>query len=575
MSDLTTQKLLPQPPEKAPWLQAQTSIKTDGGVQPNAQIGDVHSTAAEVQPGDGDRDFSAIRTEAAALNEKSVENATAAVLKKLVIFYDMSGNARLLVSRISGRKDVLIAESSEAADYVREMGRKYFKKPLSANQIEMLISTLRAQAREAGDKRDTPLRITLDGDMVCVDLANTAGDLVHVSASGYSVVSQGSVLFRRGGSTGELPRPTLGLNAHQAYDVLSRVLPTWGVRPDDVAVIAVMLPEWLRPRTPKPICELVGGPGTAKTSTAEALISVVDPAPKGAVPSCPIDEKALMARVQDRMGLLLDNLSKLTNDASDLICRVATGGAISNRKLYAQHDSVEAYLLNPIVCTSIVPVLNRSDARTRTLSFNLRPITGGVRSAEDVRADFTAQHPEVFGAVCALLSAGMARLPVTKTQKNYEHRLVDFEQLGEAIHQTLGQPTGWFVDLMTARRKSDAQDQAESDLVLRTTIDAFKRWAPLASATQKPPSGWQRAPGYCAWLDAAGHAFVMVSLPALLDEIKKKTFPTILREGDYFPNNPQALRGAIIMRQQTFLSLGWQVEITRRRSRSFVCAVRL
>jgi uncharacterized protein YcgL (UPF0745 family) len=541
----------------APIAESATDLSDDDGPPGSKVIDVVQKAAADATKG---RDEARLK----------------AAISALDVFYDFDNNARLCVTRPSGRRDVLMVDSEEASDYVREVLKTAIGKPVSAQHVESVISTRRALARQRGDMRVTPLRIASHAvGEVLIDLANPAGDVVRVHAGGYTIEHQGAVLFRRGGGTGELPVPTLGMGPSQAYGLHRQVMSTWGFSQADAPMLVVMVAEWLRPGTPMPLCELVGGAGTGKSTSAEALASMIDPTPRGPIPTCPINEKALMARVQDRHVLLFDNASKASASEQDLLCRAATGGGISDRRYYCQHETAQAVLLNPVITTSILPVITRSDARSRTLSFTLRPMQGGVKSAEDVRAALAAQRADLFGAACALLSTGLAGLAAVKGQRTYTHRLVDFEQLGEAIHQALGQPQGWFGDLLAARRKVDAQDLAEGDGVLKPLMDVLVDWTSKATSAKPSARSWMKSPGWCAFIGPNGTPVVFATLPKLLKEIAFRPSPVEYGSPTYRPNTPQGLRNAIVLREPSFKALGWKVEVNRSKAgRSVVTAYR-
>ncbi|HMM84660.1 hypothetical protein [Azohydromonas sp.] len=501
-------------------------------------------------------------------HETNQGNAVAAGLD---VFIDQHGSARLALRRAGGRVDVLHAQASESLDHVRAKLAQATGKRASKEVAEGLLAIKRDEARGRRDVRRVHLRIAGDAqESVLLDMADDVGRLVRVASEGYQVEAQSESLFHRGAGVGTLPEPTQISDANEAARVLCKQLSHWGVNGDDQHLVLVWLVECLRPKTPKPILEILGPAGAGKSTLARNLASIVDPTVSGELPTVRLTEADVMAAASQRYTLHLDNASRLTPDEQDLLCRVATGGQISHRRLYEQHDVACVDVLAPVLITSISRVVTRSDARSRTISLRLDVVSGGYQSAQDVRTEFQQAHPRLLGAVCTLLAAGLARLRVVQGQRQYGHRLVDFEQLGEAIHQSLGRAPGWFGELMDGRRRTDAVAAAEDDPLLSTVLEVVNKRAASAKAGAMPPaSKWATSPGWAASLDAQGGVSVAMTLGQLLSEVQVlRAWAGSGHVWDRPPANERALRGALEHRLPTLAALGWSLAFTSANNRS-------
>ena len=515
-----------------------------------------------------DSDIAQVQRSATVAKKAEEEARVNAAASGLDLFFDLDGAARLLVRRLNGRIDPLMVESTDATDHIRTVLETASGKRAPRELVESILAKGRAKAREQGIVRRVNRRIAQEGDAILLDLARDDGAVVHTDATGYRVEPQGAHIFLRGAGTGALPEPEQ-LTPQQAAAHLSAELVRWGVPAADVEIMLVVLPEYIRPGTPKPILEIVGPAGASKSTLASAIASVIDPTPKGGLPTTRITEEDLMATVQSRYVLHADNESHLSPDQQDLLCRVSTGGDLLHRKLYGQHDTAAASLQNPMVITAITPVLTRSDARSRTITLALKARRSGFASATDIKGAFDAAHPRTLGAVCALLSAGLAGLPVVKAQRNYTHRLVDFEQLGEAIHQKLGQPPGWFGSHLADRRRLDASRMSEEDALLAAVMKVVEKLeaAPVVSPVAPSDRSWARTQGAIGWDDGAGHLFIAVLFKHLLQEVRKDMWGQG-DAGERIPANEKALRHAFVHRQPLLEALGWTVELRQIDDRS-------
>ena len=480
----------------------------------------------------------------------------ALVTRQLNVFMDQHGALRCDVPRNGGRVDSPHTDAEEVADFVRQLLRAAdHRSTASPAAIEALLAEARSRARTQGHIKKVHIRLAGDGaGGIRIDTANARGEVICVSAGGYGLEPQGDVRFHRGSGVGELPEPEQ-MDAATAYSVLSTFLKGAGVPAADLHVLVIALLEHARPGTPTPIVEMIGRAGSGKTTLARSLISIVDPCPGGDIPVTDPTEPGIMAAALNRHALFVDNQSRMSSAESDLWCRVSTGTTISARRLYSQREIEAVHVQRPVVFTSITTVGHRSDLRTRMLSVRLNPPSGSYLGEQGLRAAFTAEHPRLLGAVCALLSAGLAGLPAVSRQGGFKHRLVDFEQLGEAIHQSLGRAVGWFGQLLTDRRRVDAEALAEADPLIAAVLKVAEGWLadPKCQVFTKPGGRQMASGGVHVWHDGgAEHVGAVFSewLAAV-----KRAMP--YGENEQSPANVQALANAIEHRGPTFAALGF------------------
>jgi hypothetical protein len=513
-----------------------------------------------------DADINATQNATAEAKKAEIAVRTEAAISTLKLFVDQHGASRLMIVRNNGRLDVPLADSTEATDHIRSVLESASGKRAPRELIESITSRLRATARESGAVRTTFQRVGKHLDSVLLDMARPDGAVIAIDATSYQVQPQGETVFIRGSGTGELPEPEQ-VTLSEAANTLTEYFGYLGIGVADHDALLVLLANWLFPDTPNPMLEIVGPAGTGKTSAAVGLAHITDPTKSGGLPSMRLTEEDVMASVQNRYALHVDNASRLSADQQDLLCRASTGGDLMHRKLYEQGMVAAVTLLNPVIVTGITPVITRSDARSRTLSITLKPRPAGIESAIDVRSKFAALHPRLLGSVCALLSAALQGLAAVKNQRKYEHRLADFEQLGEAIHQARGWPPGDFGQIMAERRRSDATRAAEEDGLLAAILRIIDKHVSTATVRAAPPPAttWAKTPGATAWFDGKGLVFVAFSMRQLLQDARQGTS---FGDSEKALVNEKALRHAITHRQPTLIALGWTVTMRDINDRS-------
>lgn len=102
----------------------------------------------------------------------------------------------------------------------------------------------------------------------------------------------------------------------------------------------------LRPRGPYPILMLQGEQGSAKSTTARVLRSLVDPSTTP-TRSAPRDERDFMIAAKNAWVIAFDNLSGLPAWMSDALCRLATGGSFATRMLYSNDEEIVFNAMRP------------------------------------------------------------------------------------------------------------------------------------------------------------------------------------------------------------------------------------
>jgi hypothetical protein len=509
-----------------------------------------------------DAEISTVVTDVRAEQAKNLETALHAAAAELDIYLDQQGAMCLDVTRNSGRVDCAYADGEDASDYIADKLHKATGRHPTSSALDRFMQIARVRARAAQKHKHVYNRVGVDRQDMVLDLANEVGEVVRVNAAGYAVGHAGDIRFRRGSGCGELPYPAQ-MTAMQGHSVLVEFLVGRGVQKADLAPLITKMVEDIRINCPNPILELEGNAGTGKTTTARDLISITDPSPAGDIPTTNMNERDLMAGSSSRYALMLDNRSKLSEDEQDLLCRVSTGGVLEARELYSQRTVVTVHIQRPLTITTITPVITRSDARSRTLGVKLQPLNRGYRSEQDIRDEFKKLHPQLLGAVCTLLSAGLAGLPTVKTQRLYTHRLADFEQLGEAIHQAIGHPPGWFGTELAARRKDDAEAAAEANPLLTAVLKAHAsfRFSSIYAVPHQPSGRELLAKGACVWT-ANGKQIVFGTAAMWLKEIKSE-FDVPFYVLERGPKNERALRNALQHLQPTMKELGLELSVRK------------
>jgi hypothetical protein len=96
--------------------------------------------------------------------------------------------------------------------------------------------------------------------------------------------------------------------------------------------------------------------------------------------------------------LSYDNVSKISGDLSDALCRVATGGGIAKRTLYTDTDVTVVKVKRPVIINSIIDVVTRSDLADRLMLLRL-DATKRRKTEREVNQEFEKHQAKALGAI--------------------------------------------------------------------------------------------------------------------------------------------------------------------------------
>jgi hypothetical protein len=247
------------------------------------------------------------------------------------------------------------------------------------------------------------LRIAGDEDAVDIDLGDDRWRMAHVTRDGWSIAPHTPRLFRRAPGMLEMSEPVHGASLDELRDFVR-------VDDHDYPLLLAFLVNAMRHTGPYPILLLTGEQGTAKTTTARKLRRLIDPN-RADVRAEPRENRDLAIAANNGHMLVLDNLSHVTSQMSDALCRLSTGGGFSTRTLYTDDEETIFDGQRPIIITSITDVANRADLLDRCLTVRLQPIPESERRTEtELWKAFDAAQPRLFGALLDAVSIALANV---------------------------------------------------------------------------------------------------------------------------------------------------------------------
>ena len=252
-----------------------------------------------------------------------IEIATGADVK-LYHTADGSGYADI---DVSGHRETWTLQSRGFRRWLR---RRYYEATGAAPNGEAMtaaMGVIEARAAFDGPVRPVYLRVAEHGARIYLDLCDPLWRAIEISAEGgWQIVDRPPVRFRRTPGMLPIPDPVHGGS-------LDELRPHFHVDDAGYVLAVSWLLAILRGRGPYPILALTGEQGTGKSLTADMLRSLLDPH-TASLRSLPRDTRDLYVAAINGHVLVFDNLSGVSTEISDALCRLSTGGGFSTRALY-------------------------------------------------------------------------------------------------------------------------------------------------------------------------------------------------------------------------------------------------
>jgi hypothetical protein len=363
-------------------------------------------------------------------------------------------------------REVLAAEFFELTD-----------RGANRNSIGDAIVTLAAMARARGETHRVFLRTAAADDGIVLDPCGADRRVIRITGSGWSWSVSTTAMLRRTPGMQALPIPRN--DDHDADDDENPTLHDRGfarlwdfisVQPEQRVLVAAWILQALRPSGPFPILNLSGEQGSGKTTATRVLRRLADPS-ASPVRAPPKDCRDLLVGALNSWVLALDNLSHLSAQMSDALCRISTGGAISERALYSNTDEVLIEVQRPAILNGIENLANRPDLGQRCINVEL-PVREHNRPEAAYWHDFNRAAPGIFSDILEALvlavrdhqNIQIGRLP----------RMADFAMFAAAGLPALGFTVDEFLNAYAENQSAGIGGAIDSSPAGRAVVELVR-----------------------------------------------------------------------------------------------------
>jgi hypothetical protein len=365
---------------------------------------------------------------------------------------------------IDGHHEHYPLHSRGSKDY---LSRLYFidegKSP-NTSALQDAINTLSGIARFTGPEHEVNVRIASHESCIFLDLCDTRWRAIQVTPDGWQVITDPPVRFRRPRGVLPLPEPHHGGQLHDLRKFVNVATDS-----DFILLVAWVLAA-LRGCGPYPILVFMAEQGSAKTTTTRVLRRLCDPN-ESDVRRPPRNTEDLMIAASNGHIVAFDNLSRLSEELSDNLSVLATGGGFAVRQLYTNGEECIFHASRPIALNGISQVATRGDLLDRAIVITLPPIPEDQRKDEATFwRQFTQVHPFILGALLNAVVVGLKR--IGSVHLEHKPRMADFALWSVATEAGCPWSQGDFLTAYTANRHDAIDAMLEGDPLADTARES-------------------------------------------------------------------------------------------------------
>jgi len=372
---------------------------------------------------------------------------------------------------IDNHKEVYAIESQDFIDYLHLWHYRKTNGSISKATLDSAITTLNAIAKFDGRNETIYIRTAQINNTIYIDLVNDEWQCVKVSFEGVEVLDNGPVAFTRNNNMKPLPMPNINYDESKAKEDIKLLHKHINIKEDQLPlVVGWMLMAMQNSEATYPILMVNGGAGSGKTTACEMIRELVDPNKANLISQPNTNEMRIVGA--DNHILAFDNVSKISPNFSDSLCKIASGDNQVVRKLYSTNTSFMISTKKPLILNGIPELAKRSDLGSRSVKINLGKIW--VRkTAEQTWIDFNNDKSAIFDALLTGVCISLA------TYENIEiddmTRMADFCKFSTASHIAYGWNEDTFMRVYNDNVKMSHVDSLESSMLTTAIMKMFDR----------------------------------------------------------------------------------------------------
>lgn len=328
--------------------------------------------------------------------------------------------------------DLLPVRSVLFRDWLADTFHREHELMPSLLQLRTALRLFEAKARRSElSQQSLALRVSHRGEpfdpaAILVDLCDSDGHAIEITAQGWQIISTDCRAFHRSRSQQPLPRPT------EPAATLPSVLHF------PPAALAWLVSA-LRPIGPYPILLLKGPAASGKPMLARMLRALIDPSGSVFCPR-PRTERDVMRLAWNNYVLAFDDSADLPSGVLAALRRLSCGAPFEFDQSAYSADSLSIRLQRPIILTASSDCArsgNEAALANHAITIDLPPMIASQRRTErEILFEFECARPALIATACTAVTLALGN--VISINSEFPSRFADAFQWSLAAAPALG-----------------------------------------------------------------------------------------------------------------------------------------
>ncbi len=335
-------------------------------------------------------------------------------------------------------------------------------KPPGSEAVNAVIKTLQGIATYDRPHIEVFNRVGRKDKAIFYDMGDNT-HVVKITADGWSVDVEAPVYFRRYSHQQPQVLPKRGGNLREITQFMNIKLD------EHKLLVLTFLVASLIPDIPRAMLILHGDQGSAKSTLLRLLRELIDPS-QVALLTPPDSIRELVQFASHHYALFLDNLSDISPNLSDALCRLITGDGFTKRQLFTDDEDVlYAYKRVAGIC-GINQVATRPDLLDRSIIVPLERIPDSQREEEKfLWHDFEELRPLLLGSLFDAVATTLKLAPTLKLHA--KPRMADYFKYATAAAMHFGFTEEDLFSAFNQNVKQQNEEAIESSAVAQTLVE--------------------------------------------------------------------------------------------------------
>ncbi|MFZ3011860.1 MAG: bifunctional DNA primase/polymerase [Minisyncoccia bacterium] len=349
--------------------------------------------------------------------------------KDVSLFHDEQGRGYISMA-IDGHQEIWSCGGRKIKLWLSSEIHRTQEKAPTAEVKKSILSVLEGKACFEGSEIKLHDRVAWHGDEIFYDLTNSKWQIVKIAKEGWEIVDNPPTIFKRYPHHKEQVTPVKNGNVKLFLDYINVA------NPEHQLLLLIFLISCFIPDFPHVMLVVFGAQGSSKSTLSKLARLVVDPSLID-VASFPHSQRELIQALAHHYFLFFDNVSHITEEESDTLCKAITGGGHVKRELYENDEDIIYTFMRCIGMNGINLVTTRPDLLERSLLLELERIDPADRKTEkELYQNFAKDLPSILGGIFDVLVKAIQIQPTIKLDSH--HRMADWSLWGCAITEALG-----------------------------------------------------------------------------------------------------------------------------------------